>query len=82
MKIILLILLLICGCDTFFEIEGICVLTNTTTTINNCYPYTTESQCKDDAKMNESIFLRYWGDSYECEEYCGNLNPNEACEIN
>ena len=78
----LTILLLLVGCDTLFEVEGICVLINTTTNANNCYPETTESQCRSDAEKNETIFLRYWGESYDCDEYCNNKIPNEICEIN
>ena len=82
MKKLLLILLLIIGCDTLFEVEGICVLTNTTTNANNCYPDTTESQCRSDAKNSQEINLRYWGESFDCNEYCNSQIPNEICEIN
>ena len=78
----LIILLLIIGCDTLLEVEGICVLINTTTNANNCYPVTTESQCISDAEKNETIIIRYWGLSYDCDEYCNNKIPNEICEIN
>ena len=77
----LIILLLIIGCDTLLEVEGICVLINTTTNANNCYPQTTETQCIADAEKNETIILRYWGASYDCDEYCTNKIPNEICEI-
>ena len=58
----LIILLLIVGCG-IFEPEGICVLINTETNTNNCYPQRPEDQCKSDAKMSETIHLRYWGES-------------------
>ena len=59
MKKFLLIALLIVGCDTLFEVEGICVLINTTTNANNCYPQTTGSQYRSDAEKNEAIIIRY-----------------------
>ena len=82
MKKLLLIILLIVGCDTLFEVEGICVLINTTTNTNNCYPQKTKSHCRSDAEKNETINLRYWGESYDCDEYCNSKIPNEICEIN
>ena len=76
----LIILLLIVGCDSLFEVEGICVLINTETNTNNCYPQLPEDQCKSDAKMSETIHLRYWGESYECDVFCNSI-PDEICEI-
>ena len=80
----LLFTLLVVGCETLFEfeVEGICVLTNTTTNANNCYPDTTESQCNSDANNSQEINLRYWGESFDCNEYCNSQIPNEICEIN
>ena len=79
----LIILLLIVGCEyNFFQDEGICVLINTTTNTNICYPQITESHCRSDAEKNENIHIRYWGESYDCNEYCNNKIPNEICEIN
>ena len=76
----LIILLLIVGCG-IFEPEGICVLINTETNTNNCYPQRPESQCKSDAEMSETIMLRYWGESYDCNEFCNSQIPDEICEI-
>ena len=78
----LIILLLIVGCDNFFQDEGICVLKYTETNLYKCYPDTPESQCIADADNNDSIIIRYWGESYDCDEYCNNKIPNEICEIN
>ena len=77
----LIILLLIIGCDSLFEVEGICVLINTETNTNNCYPQRPESQCKSDAEMSETINLRYWGESSDCNEFCNSQIPDEICEI-
>ena len=81
MKKLLIIALLIVGCDTYFEPEGICVLINTETNTNNCYPQRPEAQCKSDAEMSETIHLRYWGESYDCDQYCNSQIPYERCEI-
>ena len=77
----LIILLLIVGCDNFFQDEGICVLKYTETNLYKCYPDTPESQCIADANNNDSIIIRYWGESYDCDEYCNNKLANEICEI-
>ena len=77
----LTILLLIVGCDNFFQDEGICVLKYTETNLYKCYPDTPESQCIADADNNDSIIIRYWGESYDCNEYCNNKLANEICEI-
>ena len=77
----LIILLLIVGCDNFFQDEGICVLKYTETNLYKCYPDTPESQCIADADNNDSIIIRYWGESYDCDEYCNNKLANEICEI-
>ena len=79
MKKLLIILLLIVGCG-IFEPEGICVLINTETNTNNCYPQRSEAQCKSDA-LSETIMLRYWGKSYDCNEFCNSQIPDEICEI-
>ena len=55
----LIILLLIVGCDNFFQDEGICVLKYTETNLYKCYPYTPESQCIADSDNNDSIIIRY-----------------------
>ena len=77
----LIILLLIIGCDNFFQDEGICVLKYTETNLYKCYPDTPESQCIADSNNNDSIIIRYWGESYDCDEYCNNQLANEICEI-
>ena len=77
----LIILLLIVGCDNFFQDEGICVLKYTETNLYKCYPDTPESQCIADSDNNDSIIIRYWGESYDCDEYCNNKLANEICEI-
>ena len=77
----LIILLLIVGCDNFFQDEGICVLKYTETNLYKCYPDTPESQCIADSDNNDSIIIRYWGESYDCDEYCNNQLANEICEI-
>ena len=82
MKKFLLIALLIVGCDTLFEVEGICVLKYTETNSYICYPDISESHCIADAENNESIIIKYWGESYDCNEYCNHKIPNEICEIN
>ena len=76
----LIILLLIVGCGEFDD-EGICVLKYTETNSYICYPETSESHCIADAENDESIIIRYWGESYDCEEYCNNQLVNEICEI-
>ena len=81
MKKLLIILLLIVGCDNFFQDEGICVLKYTETNLYKCYPDTPESQCIADSNNNDSIIIRYWGESYDCDEYCNNQLANEICEI-
>ena len=77
----LIILLLLVGCDNFFQDEGICVLKYTETNLYKCYPDTPESQCIADSDNNDSIIIRYWGESYDCDEYCNNKLTNEICEI-
>ena len=77
----LIILLLIVGCDNFFQDEGICVLKYMETNLYKCYPDTPESQCIADSDNNDSIIIRYWGESYDCDEYCNNQLANEICEI-
>ena len=79
-KLILIALFFIFGCDVF-EAEGICVLINTETNTNNCYPQTPEDQCKSDAEQSEIIMFRYWGESYDCNEFCNRQIPDEICEI-
>ena len=59
----LIILLLIVGCDNFFQDEGICVLKYTETNLYKCYPDTPKSQCIADSDYNDSIIIRYWGES-------------------
>ena len=76
----LIILLLIAGCG-IFEAEGICVLINTETNTNNCYPQRPEAQCESDAGNSETIMLRYWGESYDCNEYCNRQISDEICVI-
>ena len=78
---LLLIILLIVGCEDFFQDEGICVLKYTETNLYKCYPDTPESQCIADSDNNDSIIIRYWGESYDCDEYCNNQLANEICEI-
>ena len=80
-KLILLSVLLIVGCNNFFQDEGICVLKYTETNLYKCYPDTPESQCIADSDNNDSIIIRYWGESYDCDEYCNNKLANEICEI-
>ena len=77
---ILIIFLLIVGCG-IFEPEGICVLINTETNTYNCYPQRPEAQCKSDAGNSETIMLRYWGKSYDCNEFCNSQITDELCEI-
>ena len=77
----LIILLLIVGCDNFFQDEGICVLKYTETNLYKCYPDTPESQCIADADNNDSIIIRYWGQNYNCDEFCNIVIPNETCEV-
>ena len=76
----LIILLLIVGCDNFFQDEGICVLKYTETNLYKCYPDTPESQCIADSDNNDSIIIRYWGENYDCNEFCNSI-PDEICEI-
>ena len=66
----LLLIILIVGCNNFFHDEGICVLKYTETNSYNCYPQTTESQCIADSENNDSIIIIYWGENYNCNEYC------------
>ena len=80
-KILLLSILFIVGCDNFFQDEEICVLKYTETNLYKCYPDTPESQCIADSDNNDSIIIRYWGESYDCDEYCTNKLANEICEI-
>ena len=77
----LIILLLIVGCDNFFQDEGICVLKYTETNLHICYPDLSESQCNDDVNNNESFILIYWGQNYDCNEFCNSQIPDEICEI-
>jgi len=76
----LIILLLIVGCGEF-EDEGICVLTYTETNSYICYPDISKSHCIADAENDESILIRYWGESSGCNEYCNNQLADEICEI-
>ena len=80
MKKLLLIALLIVGCG-IFEPEGTCVLKYTETNLYKCYPDTTESQCIGDSDNNDSIIIRYWGENYDCNEFCNSQIPDEICEI-
>ena len=77
----LIILLLIVGCDNIFPDEGICVLQDMEDNLYTCYPDTPESQCIADSDNNDSIIIRYWGENYDCDEYCNNQLANEICEI-
>ena len=78
----LIILLLIVGCDNFFkEEDGICVLKDMEDNLYTCYPDTPESQCIADSDNNDSIIIRYWGESYDCNEFCNSQIPDEICEI-
>ena len=77
----LIILLLIVGCDNFFQDEGICVLKYTETNLYKCYPDTPKSQCIADSDNNDSIIIRYWGENYDCNEFCNSQIPDEICEI-
>ena len=79
----LIILLLIVGCDNFFQDEGICVLKYTETNSYNCYPQTTESQCIADSEKNNSIIIRYWGENYNCNEFCAEeTTSSDTCIVN
>ena len=82
MKKLLIIALLFVGCEyNFFQDEGICVLKYMETNSYNCYPDTTESHCIADAENNDSIIIRYWGQNYDCTEYCSVVIQNETCEV-
>jgi hypothetical protein len=88
MKKLLIIVLMLWGCDgipcalTFScEDEGTCVLKYTETNLYKCYPDTTESQCIGDSDNNDSIIIRYWGENYDCNEFCNSQIPDEICEI-
>ena len=74
----LIILLLIVGCDNFFQDEGICVLKYTETNLYKCYPDTPESQCIADSDNNDSIIIRYWGENYDCNEFCAEETTSET----
>ena len=79
----LIILVLIVGCDNFFQDEGICVLRYTETNVYNCYPQTTESQCIADSKRNDSIIIRYWGENYDCKGFCAEeISSSDTCITN
>ena len=80
MKKLLPLVLLIVGCNIFGEKEGICVLINMETNTILCYPQRPESQCRSEAENNETIHLRYWGESPNCNEFCNSI-PDEICEI-
>ena len=83
MKKLLLIVLLIVGCDHFFQDEGICVIKYTETTIYNCYPQTTEFQCIADSEKNDSMIIIYWGENYDCNEYCAEeTTTSDTCIVN
>ena len=77
----LIILLLIVGCGNIFPDEGICVLKDMEDNLYTCYPDTPESQCIADSDNNDSIIIRYWGESYDCNEFCNSQIPDEICEI-
>ena len=78
----LIILSLIVGCDNFFQEEGICVLKYTETNLYKCYPDTPESQCIADSDNNDSIIVRYWGENYNCDEFCSETTtPSDTCNI-
>ena len=79
----LIILLLIVGCDNFFQDEGICVLKYTETNLYKCYPDTPESQCIADSDNNDSIIIRYWGENYDCNEFCAEeTTSSDTCIVN
>ena len=85
-RLIILLLIVGCGgipCAITFSCgdEGICVLKYTETNLYKCYPDTPKSQCISDSDNNDSIIIRYWGESYDCDEYCNNQLANEICEI-
>jgi len=83
MKKLLLIALLIIGCDNFFQDEGICVLKYTETNSYNCYPQTTESQCITDSEKYDSIIISYWGGNYDCNEFCvEETSSSDTCIVN
>ena len=76
----LIILLLIVGCDNFFQDEGICVLKYTGTDLYKCYSDTSESQCNADSDNNEFINIVYWGKNYNCDEFCSEvITPSDTC---
>ena len=81
MKKLLIIALIIVGCEyNFFQDEGICVLKYTETNLYNCYPDITESQCMADSENNDSNFIRYWGENYNCDEFCSEeTTPSDTC---
>ena len=80
----LIILLLIVGCEyNLFQDEGICVLKYADTNSYNCYPQLSESQCIADAENNDSIIIRYWGEDYDCNEFCAEeTTPSDTCIVN
>ena len=79
----LIILLLIVGCDNFFQDKGICVLKYMETNSYNCYPQTIESQCIADSEKNNSIIIRYWGENYDCNEFCAEeTTSSDTCIVN
>ena len=81
-KILLLSIILIVGCG-IFEPEGTCVLKYTETNLYKCYPDTTESQCIGDSDNNDSIIIRYWGENYDCNEFCAEkTTPSDTCIVN
>ena len=86
----LIILLLIVGCD-IIEPEGICVLmyTNNDSYVwgdspaYRCLPQTTKSQCISDSENNDAIIMSYWGDNYDCNEFCSEqISSPDTCIVN
>ena len=76
MKKLLLIALLIAGCDIFKEVkDDICVLKDNNSNKYDCYPQTDESQCISDS-INKELALTYHGNNFDgCQDWC---NKNEV----
>ena len=87
-RLIILLLIVGCGgipCAITFSCgdEGICVLKYTETNSYNCYPQITESQCIADSDNNDSIIIRYWGENYDCNEFCAEeTTSSDTCIVN
>jgi len=83
MEKLLLIALLIVGCDLYKKVmglgqeskEGICVLKDENSNKYQCHPQTEESQCISDS-INGGFVLTYWGNNFDCcQDWC---NENEV----